>query len=170
MSCVIGPLTYVVMSRICCSEFSWCIDKNVPIRFRSIQITRHPYSTDLPWWRWFPRSFQDAESGLGIPFSSLTSVRIQNSWYGAPRMSVVRLSEGVSDGRSSREVMRHVSFSDGVYQYHVFFVIAAEQGKQCVSTRTICSVSWIDSHLQKLFPPPHLRGERMVFALKHHSR
>ena len=128
MSCVIGPLTYVVMSRICYPEFSWCNDKNVPIRFRSIQITRHPYSTDLPWWRWFPRSFQDAESGLGIPFSSPTSVRIQNSWYGAPRMSVVRLSEGVSDGRSSREVMRHVSFSDGVYQYHVFLWLLPSRG------------------------------------------
>ena len=140
MSCVIGPLTYVVMSRICCSEFSWCIDKNVPIRFRSIQITRHPYSTDLPWWRWFPRSFQDAESGLGIPFSSPTSVRIQNSWYGAPRMSVVRLSEGVSDGRSSREVMRHVSFSDGVYQYHVFCDCCRAGETVCVDSDHLFSV------------------------------
>ena len=41
MFCVTCPLTYVVMSRVCCSELSWCIDKNVPIRFRSIQFLRY---------------------------------------------------------------------------------------------------------------------------------
>ena len=43
------------------------------------------------------------------------------------------------------------------------FVIAAEQGKQCVSTRTICSVSWIVSHLQKLFPPPQVSCVKWKF-------
>ena len=55
-------------------------------------------------------------------------------------MSVVRLSEGVSDGRSSREVMRHVSFSDGVYQYHVFCDCCRAGETVCVESYSSFSI------------------------------
>ena len=46
----------------------------------------------------------------------------------------------------------------------VSFVIAAEQGKQYVSTRTVRSVSWINSLLLKLFPLSQTRKNKMIVS------
>ena len=73
-------------------------------------------------------------------FALFTSVWIPNFWSGAPCMSVFSLSEGVPDGRSSREVMRHVSLSDGVYQYHVFCDCCRAGETVCVDSDHLFSV------------------------------
>ena len=110
-----------------------------------------------------PRSFKfkKVECEVGVSPSCFTSIGIPSSWPEDPCASSVLIGRvirwsSVERGDTSHFLLRWSCTSA------VSFVIAAEQGKQYVSTRTVRSVSWIYSLLLKLFPLSQTRRYKMV--------